>query len=96
MRHLCFSGSRPVEDLGMNRPVISDQGFVTPHALIAGASRWQRPCDDHFLALELKELLSAISGNRPPQGDIREAVENLKIVERLYEIGGRFGLGGRG
>jgi predicted dehydrogenase len=48
---------------------------------------WQYPFADRSWALEMDEFISAIRENRRPVGDARDALENLKIIDRLYEQG---------
>ncbi len=46
---------------------------------------WQFPFADRSWALEMDELIAAIRENRRPMGDAWDAVENLKIIGRLYK-----------
>lgn len=45
---------------------------------------WQYPFPDRSWELELRELAAAISENRRPVGDIREAMDTLRVVDALY------------
>lgn len=45
---------------------------------------WQYPFPDNSWEREMGELLAAIAGNRRPCGDVHDAIENLRIIDKLY------------
>jgi predicted dehydrogenase len=45
---------------------------------------WQYPFPDNSWELEMRELVAAITEDRRPLGDIRDAIGNLRVIERLY------------
>lgn len=45
---------------------------------------WQYPFPDRSWELELGELAAAISENRRPEGDIREALATLEVIDSVY------------
>jgi predicted dehydrogenase len=47
-------------------------------------SRWQYPFPDASWDKEMRELVAAIKEDRPPLGDVNDAVANLKIADQLY------------
>ncbi|MDR1561348.1 MAG: Gfo/Idh/MocA family oxidoreductase [Holosporaceae bacterium] len=46
---------------------------------------WQYPFSDTSWSREIEELLSSISEDRPPVGDINDAIANLRLVDELYK-----------
>ncbi|MDR2068020.1 MAG: Gfo/Idh/MocA family oxidoreductase [Holosporaceae bacterium] len=47
---------------------------------------WQYPFPDTSWDLEMEELVTAISENRSPVGDVNDALSNLRLVDELYQL----------
>lgn len=50
---------------------------------------WQFPFADRSWELEMEELARAVQEDRRPLGDVNDALENLRIIDALYQKGQR-------
>jgi predicted dehydrogenase len=50
---------------------------------------WEYPGADHSWDFEFDSFIEAINNGKPLNGDIHDAYEALKIVDKIYVSGGR-------
>ena len=49
------------------------------------ATSWEYPDKDESWSLEFNAFVEAINADKPPNGDLNDAFEALKIVEKIYK-----------